>query len=257
MRHAYEEISATVEGARRRPATRRGFLKGSVAAAGGGAAALAGVPALRGFVAAAQDVGEDELSVLNYALTLEHLENAFYRDGLASLTVDAFVAAGFDASVVDYVAEIGAHEAAHVVTLTDVITQLGGEPVAEGTYDFGPAFGDVAEFLATAAALENTGVGAYTGAAQYLIDADDLLTAALTIHGVEARHAAYLNVLNGEDPFPAAFDDDLTPAEVVEIAGGFIVEADVVTPLAAEEEEATPEAEEEGDEADEESTPES
>ncbi len=82
-------------------------------------------------------------------------------------------------------------------------------------------------------ALENTGVAAYTGAAQYLIDNDELLTAALTIHGVEARHAAYLNILNEENPFPNAFDEPLTPAEVVEIAGQFIVDAEVVTPAAA------------------------
>ncbi len=187
------------------------------------------------FTPAAQDTASDEdlLSVLNYALTLEHLENAFYRDGLASFTVESFTALGFQPSVVDYIAEIGAHELAHVETLTTVITDLGGTPVAEGVYDFAAAYADPTAFLATAMALENTGVDAYTGAAQYLIDNDDLLTAALTIHGVEARHAAYLNVLNDEDPFPDAFDEPLTPAEVVEIAGPFIVDAEVVTPLAA------------------------
>ncbi|MDP9366776.1 MAG: ferritin-like domain-containing protein, partial [Chloroflexota bacterium] len=104
---------------------------------------------------------------------------------------------------------------------------------------------DAEPFLATAQALENTGVSAYTGAAQYLIDSDELLTAALTIHGVEARHAAYLNLLNGENPFPMSFDEPLNPAEVVEIAGGFIVDAEVVTPEAfepEEDEEGTPES---------------
>ena len=176
---------------------------------------------------------EDLLSVLNYALTLEHLEHAFYRDGLASFTLAQFTDLGFQPSVVDYLTQIGNDEAAHVETLTSVITSLGGTPVAEGTYDISAAIADPAAFLATAMALENTGVSAYTGAAQYLISNDDLLTAALTIHGVEARHAAYLNILNEENPFPDAFDAPLTPAEVVEIAGPFIVQADVVTPLAA------------------------
>ena len=133
----------------------------------------------------------------------------------------------------DYLTQISADEAAHVETLTSVITSLGGTPVAEGQYDVSSALVDASAFLATAMALENTGVSAYTGAAQYLIDNDELLTAALTIHGVEARHAAYLNILNEENPFPDAFDKPLTPAEVVEIAGPFIVEAEVVTPLAA------------------------
>ena len=79
-----------------------------------------------------------------------------------------------------------------------MITDLGGEPVAEGTYDFG--YSDLAGFFGVAKVLENTGVGAYQGAAQFLIDEDELLTAALTIHGVEARHAAYLNGLRASRP---------------------------------------------------------
>jgi len=234
MRHAQENTIEMVNEVRQRLASRRGLLKGSAALTGGAALALAGIPALRDFEAAAQDVGDDEISVLNYALTLEHLENAFYRDGLASLTEQAFLDAGFDATVVDFIAEISANEATHVETLTAVINDLGGEPVEEGTYDFGDAFTDAEPFLATAQALENTGVSAYTGAAQYLIDSDELLTAALTIHGVEARHAAYLNILNGEDPFPEAFDPPLTPDEVLEAAAPFFAEGDGA--------EATPEA---------------
>jgi len=76
--------------------------------------------------------------------------------------------------------------------------------------------------VAVAQALENTGVGAYTGAAASIAD-DDLLTAALTIHGVEARHASYLNILNGDAPFPDAFETPLSPDEVLAIAGPFIV----------------------------------
>lgn len=160
------------------------------------------------------------VDVLNYALTLEHLESSFYRDGLAAIGVDGITGLGFQSGVFDYLSEIGAHEAAHVTTLTDVVTQLGGTPVAEGTYDFG--YADAAGFLQVAQALEDTGVAAYGGAAQYLIENDDLLTAALTIHGVEARHASYLALLNGAVPYPEAFNAPLTPAEVLEIATPFI-----------------------------------
>ncbi|MBA3380034.1 MAG: ferritin-like domain-containing protein, partial [Chloroflexia bacterium] len=99
--------------------------------------------------------------------------------------------------------------------------QLGGEPVAEAQYDFG--YTDAAGFLQVAQALEDTGVSAYTGAAQFLIEEDELLTAALTIHGVEARHAAYIALINAVSPFPEAYNPALTPAEVLEIAGPFIV----------------------------------
>jgi rubrerythrin len=165
---------------------------------------------------------ETPVDVLNYALTLEHLEATFYREAMEKFTGDDFVAAGFQANVLDRFQMLADQEAQHVETLTGVITQLGGTPVEEATYDFG--YTDVPGFLATAQALEDTGVSAYQGAAQYLIDNDDLLTAALTIHGDEARHASYLALFNAKSPFPDAFNPSLTPDEVLAIAGPFIVQ---------------------------------
>ena len=169
----------------------------------------------------AQTTFDEPVDVLNYALTLEHLEYAFYRDGLEEFTAKDFTTAGYAPNVYDFFGEIRDHELEHVDTLTSVITDLGGEPVAEAEYDFG--YADLAGFVGVAQALENTGVSAYQGAAQFLIDEDELLTAALTIHGVEARHAAYLNGLNGASPFPDAVNPTLTPDEVLAIAGPFIV----------------------------------
>lgn len=167
---------------------------------------------------AIQTTFADDVEVLNYALTLEHLEAAFY--GLAAdydLGTDPY-----GNSISEYVAVILEHEVAHVDTLTSVISELGGEPVAAGEYDFGVT--DAGTFLATAAVLEGVGVSAYDGAGQF-IQNGDLLTAAGSIVAVEARHAAYLNVVNGESPFPAAFETPLTPDEVLEAAGPFIVPA--------------------------------
>jgi hypothetical protein len=164
---------------------------------------------------------ETPVDVLNYALTLEHLEHAFYRDGLEGFTAEDFTAAGYSANVYEYFGVIRDHEREHVDTITKVITDLGGEPVAEAKYDFG--YSDLAGFVGVAQVLENTGVSAYQGAAQFLMDEDELLTAALTIHGVEARHAAYLNGLQGESPFPDAVNPTLTPDEVLAAAGPFIV----------------------------------
>ncbi len=197
----------------------------------GGAAALAVVSAPT-FRAAAQDAtpaagGVDpmfmtDVDVLNYALTLEHLETVLYRDALTTYTAEDM--GGQD--VYDRVTEIGGHEAAHVTALTEAITSLGRTPVAEGTYDFG--YTDVATFLATAAAIENVGVSAYAGAAPSLVAltmTPALVTAALGIHSVEARHAAYVTELVGDptmSPFPDAVDAPRTPAEVLEIATPFI-----------------------------------
>lgn len=158
---------------------------------------------------------ETDVDVLNYALTLEHLEAAFYE--LApeyDLGVD-----GFGNDINEWAALAGEHEAAHVTTLTQVITDLGGMPVERAMYDFGVT--DAATFLATAMVLENVGVAAYDGAGQFIQD-PMLLTAAGSIVAVEARHAAYFNLVNLESPFPAAFETPMTPEEVLEAAGGFI-----------------------------------
>ncbi len=169
-----------------------------------------------GRLLAAQTEFTSDVDVLNYALTLEHLEAAFYQ-----LVPDfEFDVDGFENSIADNLMIIGEHETAHVDTLTAVISDLGGEPVEAAEYDFGLT--DSVSFLATAAAVENLGVQAYDGAAAS-IESVDILLAAGGIVAVEARHAAYLNLLNGESPFPAAVETPLTPDEVLEIAGPFIV----------------------------------
>jgi bacterioferritin (cytochrome b1) len=225
QRHArYEHLLQRSIEVRLATISRRSLVR-TTAIAGGAALAFGG-PGLRALAAQTGTPAMREapfngpIDVLNYALTLEHLEAAFYRDGLAMIGERGITALGFDAGVFEYLGEIGAHEAAHVTTLTDVITQLGGTPVAEQKYDFG--YSDAAGFLQVALALEDTGVAAYQGAAQYLMDNDDLLTAALTIHGVEARHAAYVAILNGQNPYPEAVNPALTPAEVLKIATPFI-----------------------------------
>ena len=178
---------------------------------------MPGAFSIRSLVAA-QELTSD-IDVLNYALTLEHLEYAFYRDGIGLFT---FGTDSRGQSIDTNFAAIRDHEGAHVETLTSVISRPGREPVAEATYDFGDAYTDPMAFMMTAAALENTGVSAYDGAGQFITD-PELLTAAGSIVAVEARHASYLNLLTGEIPFPAAFETPLTMDEVLEIAGPFIV----------------------------------
>lgn len=172
-------------------------------------------PAMASLIAAQEDFADD-VDVLNYALTLEHLEAAFYQlAGDYELGEDPY-----GNSINEYVTVIGEHETAHVDTLTQIITDLGGEPVAAAEYDFGVT--DATSFRTTAAVLENVGVSAYDGAAAAIEDAD-LLTAAGSIVAVEARHAAYLNVVTGVSAFPAVVETPLTPDEVLEAAGPFIV----------------------------------
>ncbi len=207
--------------------SRRQFLQRS-AAAGAGALALA---VGSSNTALAQEASSDDVSdldVLNFALTLEHLEYAFYRDGLARFDQSDFASAktlqGFSSRVRKDVrpnlVDVREHEETHVETLTAVISDLGGDPVSEAEYDFG--VDDADDFLAVAAVLENTGVTAYDGSIA-LIENGDLQTAGATIATVEARHASYLNLVTGDDPFPSAFDEAKSMQEVLDAAGGFIV----------------------------------
>ncbi|HEV2528751.1 MAG TPA: ferritin-like domain-containing protein [Thermomicrobiales bacterium] len=170
--------------------------------------------------------------MLNYALTFEHLEAIFYREGLAAFTLDKMGGQDVD----DLLTVIGQHEAAHAEALTGTISELGGAPVEEATYDFG--YTDVASFLATAAAVENIGVAAYAGAAPSVaVLAPGLVPTALGIHSVEARHASFVAALiNDEEnqPFPNAVGAPLTPDEVPEIAGPFIVSGAASTPEPSE-----------------------
>ena len=237
-RPLHQVLLAAVHDERQRLHSRRQLVGGSAGlglaliATTGGALAQeatpgpAATPEMQGSDLAADF--ENDLDVLNYALTLEHLENAFYRDGLASFTAEQFTTAGFDPAVVTNLATFGNQELAHVEALTGVIANLGGTPVQEAVYDFGDAFTDLTAFLETAQALENTGVGAYDGAGAAISD-PALLTTAGTIVAVEALHAAYLNVLNGDQPAPQPFEEPLSRDEVLEIASQFIL-VDTATP---------------------------
>lgn len=211
--------------------TRRGFLAGSAAALAGGA--VLGLPG----VAKAHETSDPptDVDVLNFALTLEHLEYAFYRDGLQRFDEKDFMRSaalrGFGneirEDVYDYFETIREHEDTHVETLTSVISNLGGTPVPECTYNFeSTAFTSVERFVSVSQFLENTGVTAYDGAIAH-VESAGLLTAGATIATVEARHASYLNLLNRDVPFPVAFDEAVAPRDICNAVkaenGGFVV----------------------------------
>lgn len=134
------------------------------------------------------------LDVLNFALTLEYIESNFYIKGLAT---PGLVPAGAGMNALMTIRD---HEAAHVTFLRTAITASGGTPVsftaaqfdftAKGT--FPDVFSNYDTFLAVAQALEDTGVRAYKGQAPNLMSNNDVLTAALNIHSVEARHASHV-----------------------------------------------------------------
>jgi rubrerythrin len=154
-----------------------------------------------------------DIDVLNYALTLEYLEAAFYQ-GAAKTP-------GLSKEVAGYVKTFGEEEQEHVDGLKQAISDLGGKPVKAPGVDFGDAFSSADKLIPLAITFEDTGVSAYNGAAP-MIGSKDLLATAGAIAQVEARHAATIRYAAGEDPAPDAFDPTLTMDEVVKAVDPFI-----------------------------------
>jgi rubrerythrin len=185
----------------------------------GGAAALAVTP----LYAMATDVTKSKRSlsraygfqsrdVLNFALTLEHLEYYFYRRAVGytfqnedgdDVTVAPELAFFEDDSPTKTLFEtIRDHEEAHVSLLRTTITVEFGNPdiYEEDDFDYSVAgldpFSSFEDFLILSQGFEDTGVRAYKGQAGAL-QGTQFLTTALQIHSVEARHAAAVRRVRG------------------------------------------------------------
>jgi len=149
-----------------------------------------------------------DIEIPNFALTLEFLETDFYR-----------TAQGLSGEAAALARTFGDEEAEHVGALTRAIRGLGGTPAEKPTASF-PQGGQAA-FLKLAQTLEDTGVSAYNGAAP-MIQSKEVLAAAGTIVQVEARHAASIRLLNGEDPAPVAFDQTMNKEQVLRAVEPFV-----------------------------------
>lgn len=142
------------------------------------------------------------VEVLQYALTLEHFEYNFYLRANAATSLP--IPAGEQRNAIIMIRD---SEKKHVDFLKQVLTSLNQTPVSEKSgYDFTASgtfpdiFTNYGTFLAVAQAIEDTGVRAYKGRAGEIKGEKVVLTAALGIHAVEARHAAkirYMRRMNG------------------------------------------------------------
>lgn len=135
--------------------------------------------------------GKGDVGILNYALTLEYLETAFYADVAKSGL--------FKGSDLKTIRKFGQEEAEHVEALKAAVKQMGGKPAAEPKAEF--PLENAKAVLELAATVENLGAAAYLGQAAN-IKSPEVLASALAIHSVEGRHAATLNTLLGESITP-------------------------------------------------------
>lgn len=155
----------------------------------------------------------DVIDVLQFALLLEHLEAEYYTRGTK-------MGGPVPQSDLPVFNTIRNHENAHVAALIQVIQSKGGTPAPKPNFDF-TAKGAVPDpfgagnyqiFLALAQAFEDTGVRAYKGQAGRLMSDTQVLSAALSIHSVEARHASMVRYLRGQKGWITGDDRGGLPA---------------------------------------------
>lgn len=165
----------------------------------------------------AQGLPKQVVDILNFALTLEYLEDEFYRTALGSGVIPGQFSEVFST--------ISRHESQHVQTLSGA---LGGAAVAKPQFDFTARgrypdiFRNFRTFALVSQTLEDTGVAAYKGQAPRLTGGGQIITTALRIHSVEARHAAEVRRVRGVRSWTGAFDKPMSMAQVLAAASPFI-----------------------------------
>jgi rubrerythrin len=205
-----------VDGAVQETAERAGVNRADLlkrAAMGGGAilgtsAILGALPTVAFGASNRGRAASSDVDILNFALTLEYLEAAFYAEAVSKGALKGATAA--------YAKVVAKDEAQHVAFLK---TALGMHAVKKPTFDFKGTTGATKSFQATAMALEDTGVSAYAGAAPMIAN-KKTLSAALSVHSVEARHAAWIRNIMGITPAPVPFDPAKTKAQVLKVVTG-------------------------------------
>ena len=156
--------------------------------------------------------GEGDIGIVNYALTLEYIEAAFYAD-----VIKSGLFKGKDLALIK---EIGQNENEHVTALTAAVKQAGAQPAPKPKTKF--PLESAQSVLELAATVENLGAAAYLGQAGAIKD-KAILASALAIHTVEGRHAAALNVLTGKPATDTAFAEPADAATVLDSVKPFIV----------------------------------
>ena len=213
--------TSALEELRADPSSRKRFLRGL----GGGAAAATFAVALAacgkkkvagnqigGAGVGTAAYGQGDAGIVNFALSLEYLEADFYRLAIASGQLKG--------RALEHAKRFGAEEQAHVTTLSGTVKNLGGTPAPRPKPSF--TLDSPNAVLATMNQLELVGAAAYLGQLDR-IKSKQVLAAALSIHTVEARHAAAISTMLGQPISPdGAFARPATSVDVTQTIRPFI-----------------------------------
>jgi hypothetical protein len=202
------EEAADAVGVSRADLLRKAAIGGSALLASGAFLGMIAGPAGAAATASAGDI-----AILNYALTLEYLEEAFYSN-VESHNI-------LKGRMKTFAEVAGRDEAQHRAFL---VKALGAKAIKKPSFEFGSATQSASAFAKTAIALEDTGVSAYAGQGPK-IQNKTILAAALSVHSVEARHAAWIRALVNAPgrqgaPAPVPFDASRSMTQVLGIVKG-------------------------------------
>ena len=164
-----------------------------------------------------------DAAVLNFLLRIQYVQAELYREGLADFTTAARIRQ-FDVyggqPTLDNLRAFADQENAHIEALRSLVVRLGMTPLPRCTVTFA-RFNTATDMMQTAFAIENVGVSAYLGVVP-LLRIPQVQTGVASISSVQSRHAAYIGLLNGQSPAPAAADTPRSREEILGLLDPFI-----------------------------------
>ena len=209
-RFADEELARTiaeidVDGALRETAaaafvgTRRSFLRRSLGA-------VAGIGALAAVTDAEAATTKNDTAILQFDLVMEYLQ--------AGLYTEAERLGKLKRSTLAWARVVGAHERAHIRAIKQLLGRR--KIVPSPGFNYGKVTSDDQAFTKTAVAFEDLTAALLKWQAVRL-DSRAIVAAAVTLHSVETRHAAWIRHLVGLNPVTTAFDKPASQQKMAEL----------------------------------------
>jgi rubrerythrin len=186
--------------------TRAAFLEGTLLAGGGvvvGGVLLGGLPDF----ANSKPSAKQDAEILNFALTMEYVQSGFYEEALKRGSLSG--------ELREYARRVGGQEQEHLAFIKQALGKSAGK---KPELDFGEDTSSAEAFTEAAFKLEDLGVAAYNAQAPNLTK--ETLAAAAKIVSVEARHAAWIRAIAGENPAPEAAEPTASAKRVVDTLSG-------------------------------------